>query len=173
MQDESSCTGCDPWVSVKPGQVEAFFPVGRVGVEALPGLRGHGGIVGSGGFDGADVVRKKAVEPLFGVHQPAVPGRADCKVQALHGGRVELQPAFARPLHHPGQGDVREAGIPVAAADIGMHARKPDLLKPLATNPVLLPPHAGLERAAAFVDGQGLEGVVDAAAQVHVVELDV
>ena len=162
-----------PSIPAKPGQVGAFFPVGRVGVEALPGLRGHGGVVGLAGFDGADVVREEPVEPLFGFHQLAVPGRPDLKVLALHRRGIELQPAFARPLHHPAQGDVREAGIPVAPADIGMHARKPDLLQPLAVGPFLLPPHAGLEGAAALVDGQGLEGVVDAAAQLHIVEFDI
>lgn len=160
-------------VPAEPGQVRTVCPVGWVGVEALPSLWGHGGVVCRGGFDGPDEVREEPVQALFGFHHPAVPGRADFKAQALHGRGVELQSAFGRPLHHPGQGDVREARVAVAAADIGVHAREPDLLQPLVADIFLLSPHAGLEGPAALVDGQGLKGVVDAAAQVHVVEFDV
>jgi hypothetical protein len=54
-----------------------------------------------------------------------------------------------------------------------VHARKPDLFQLLAADIFLLSPHAGLEGPVAFVDGQGMKGVVDAAAQVHVMEFDV
>jgi len=156
----------------QPGKVRAGSAVGRVGVEALPGLGGHC-CVGGGGFDGPDMFRHEPVEALAGIHQPAVPGWQDMKVQAIQGRGVEFKSALGRPFHHPGQGDVRKARVPVAAANVRVHAREPDLLQALATDSVLFSPHTGLEGLAALVDGQGLKGVVHAAAQVHVVEFDI
>ena len=71
---------------------------------------------------------------------------------------------------HPGQGDVGDALVRVAAADVGVHAWEPDLAEHGLVVARFLP-HGGLEGGAPLVERERLERVLDAVAQAGVVEV--
>jgi hypothetical protein len=68
-------------------------------------------------------------------------------------------------LHHPFERNVRETVVFVAAPDIGMRAREPDLFDPLA-----LVPQRRRKVGALLVDGQRLATVLDARTEFAVTE---
>jgi hypothetical protein len=68
-------------------------------------------------------------------------------------------------LHHPFERNVRETVAFVAAPDIGMRAREPDLFDPLA-----LLPQRRWKVGAFLVDGQRLATVLDARTEFAVAE---
>lgn len=86
------------------------------------------------------------------------------------GGHLVAQPQAQRPrlLHHPLQGAVRQAGLRIAAADIAVDAGKPELLDARAV--LDAGPQRGREAEPAFVQGDGVAGVVDARIERGVVE---
>src|SRR5262249_19627553 len=62
---------------------------------------------------------------------------------------------------HPDEGDIRQPGPLVAAADVRMSAGKPDLLHVLAVLAWFVDPCRCREGAAPLVDGHGVQAVLD------------
>jgi len=75
-------------------------------------------------------------------------------------GLQQPQPGVCRFGQHPVQGNVCQALVRIAAADIGMHARKPDLFDALAWLP-----EVGVEHVALIGQGQRVNGVCHAIAE--------
>src|SRR5947209_9629890 len=74
-------------------------------------------------------------------------------------------------VDHPQQRDVRETTIPVAAAHVGVHARKPYLLQHLIHRVRLLFPQRRGELWPLLVDCDRVIGIVDVRAQSDIVKL--
>lgn len=83
---------------------------------------------------------------------------------------VEVQvQQVAHLAHHPGQRDIREFLVLVAAADVAVDAGEPALAEARLVAWHFLPDGGG-EGGAAFVEGERLEGVLDAVGEARVVE---
>ena len=74
--------------------------------------------------------------------------------------RPQAQAPGTRPVQHPFQCDVGEAGIGIPAADIGVDAGEPDLLDRLVIGLDVLAPHVGRELLALLVNGDRVVGVL-------------
>ena len=87
--------------------------------------------------------------------------------------RVEPQPFAALLLEadlpdHPAERDRREIVVGVAAADVGVHAREPDLLDALGIRRAALIPEHRVEGVALVVNRDRVAGALDLPRQVLV-----
>src|SRR5206468_9196729 len=84
---------------------------------------------------------------------------------------VELQSCqLGRTRDHPEESVVRQTGLSVAASDIRVGARKPDLLHALPVLARFVDPGRCRERAAPLIDRHGMQAILDVLADLPVAE---
>jgi hypothetical protein len=76
------------------------------------------------------------------------------------------------PRQHPVQRYIRQTGVLISAADVGMHTRKPHLLYVLEIFMIRVLPQARLKGTTPFVHGKRVKRVLDIRAERHVVKLE-
>jgi len=109
-------------------------------------------------------------DPVTQRHRvPKLAGRLGSN-QDARDGSLQLQTGALRTIDHPRERYVRETAVGIPSADVRVDSREPLLLQTLIRSVRLLPPDRGSERPAPRIYCEGLEGVVDPAAQFNVVE---
>lgn len=91
-------------------------------------------------------------------------------IESVHAVGIDREAACGGFGNHPKQSDIGQAGLRVTATDVGVYSGEPDLLENLTVGTLAAVPYGGLKWLAVFVDGERLKGVVDPAAQGHVVK---